>query len=478
MTDTKNTNTPKGPTSELETDVLVIGGGTSGVGAAIAAARTGARTLLIERYGFLGGVANVGLCLHTFHSSQGERVVAGIPWEMITRMKDLGGSTGPVYIENAHMKTTTPIDVEVMKFVSQEMVIEAGAEILYHTSPSDVLVEGNKVAGVVVSNKGGTTEIRAKVVIDASGDGDIATWAGVPFEKGRTSDGKMQRMSMVFKIGNVNMPQAFETIGKGAAWAPLPLTGESYPVWWSATLANFKSEAIKEGLFLGTDEFWGNTVRARETNINASRIQGLDGTNANDLTRGEIEGKRQVFELARFLRKYVPGFEGSFIAATAPFVGVRETRRMIGEYQLTGEDCLSGRKFEDGIAKVGYPIDIHDPTSGKTLFTPIAGEDGSYDIPYRCLVPKGVDGLLLAGRCISTTHEAMASTRTMITGMMVGQAAGTAASIAIKQGSSPRAVHPGELRTELRRQGVHLDIGPVPSRESDSTQALATAAPR
>src|SRR5690606_34520626 len=176
------------------TDVLVVGGGTAGVGAAIAAARTGSRTLLVERYGFLGGVANVGLCLHTFHSSKGERIVAGVPWEMITRMVEMGGSTGPVFIENAHMETTTPIDVEVMKYVTQEMVMESGARILYHTTPLDVTVEDGKVTGVVVSNKGGRTLIRSKVVIDASGDGDIATWAGVPYEKGRKSDGKMQRM--------------------------------------------------------------------------------------------------------------------------------------------------------------------------------------------------------------------------------------------------------------------------------------------
>lgn len=463
------------PTSRMQVDVLVIGGGTSGVGAAIAAARGGAKTLLVERYGFLGGVANVGLCLHTFHSSQGERVVAGVPWEMITKMKELGGSTGPVFIENAHMQTTTPIDVEVMKFVTQEMVIGAGADILYHTSPLDVMVEDGKVVGVVVSNKGGRTEIRAKVVIDASGDGDIATWAGVPYEKGRTSDGKMQRMSMVFKIGNVDLPKAFETIGKGAAWAPLPLTGESYPVWWSATLAHYADAVAEEGLFLGTDEFWGNTVRARETNVNASRLQGLDGTDAGDLSRGEVEGKRQVFALMDFLRRHVPGFQDSFIAATAPFIGVRETRRMIGEYQLTGEDCLNGRKFDDGIAKVGYPIDIHDPTSGKTLFTPIGGEDGSYDIPYRCLVPKGVEGLLLAGRCISTTHEAMASTRTMITGMMVGQAAGTAASIAVESGIEPRDVDTDALRSALRAQGAHLDVGPVPGSEGERAKSRSSA---
>jgi glycine/D-amino acid oxidase-like deaminating enzyme len=464
------------PTQTIETDVLVVGGGTSGVGAAIAAARTGSRTMLVERYGFLGGVANVGLCLHTFHSSKGERIVAGIPWEMITRMIELGGSTGPVFIENAHMETTTPIDVEVMKYVTQELVMESGARILYHTTPLDVTVEDGKVTGVVVSNKGGRTLIRSKVVIDASGDGDIATWAGVPYEKGRKSDGKMQRMSMVFKVGNVDLPTAIRAMGKGGAWAPLPLTGERYPVWWSATLQNFADAVAEEGLFLGTDEFWGNTVRARETNINASRMQGLDGTNADDLSRGEIEGKRQVFALWRFLRKHVPGFQDSFVAATAPFVGVRETRRMLGEYQLTAEDCVTGRKFPDGIAKVGYPIDIHDPSSGKTLFTKIGGEDGSYDIPYRCLVPVDVDGLLLAGRCISTTHEAMASTRTMITGMMVGQAAGTAASLAVRSGSRPRDVDPAELRAELRRQGAHLDVGPVPGSEAERARTLAAQA--
>jgi hypothetical protein len=380
-----------------------------------------------------------------------------------------------VWIENAHMKTTTPIDVETMKFVVQELILESGGEILYHTSPLEVLMEGNDIRGVVVLSKGGRLLIRAKVVIDCTGDGDITTWAGGAFEKGRVGDAKMQRMSLVFKLGNVDVPRMFRDIGKGAAWAPLPESGERYPVWWSATLEKYADEVAREGLFLGTDEFWGNTVHARETNINASRLQGLDGTNADDLTKAEIEGKRQVFKLAEVLRKHVPGFEHSHIQATAPFIGVRETRRMIGEYQLTAEDCVSGRKFADGIAKVGYPIDIHDPTSGKTLFTPIGGEDGSYDIPYRCLLPVRVDQLLLAGRCISTTHEAMASSRTMVTGMMVGQAAGTAAALCVKAGMRPRDLDAQRLRAELRRQNVHLDVGPVPGTEAERSAQPAAA---
>lgn len=461
---------------ERETDVLVMGGGTSGVGAAVAAARAGARTLIVERYGFLGGVANVGLCLHTFHSSHGERVVAGLPWEMIQRMKAIGGSTGPVWIENAHMQTTTPIDVEAMKYVTQEMILQSGGQILYHTTPLELLMDGERIAGVVLLTKGGKMLIRAKVVIDCTGDGDIATWAGVPYEKGRQSDKKMQRMSLVFKMGNVDVPRMYADIGKGAAWAPLPDGGQPYPVWWSATLEKYADVVEREGLFLGTDEFWGNTVHARETNINASRLQGLDGTNAEDLTTGEVEGKRQVFKLAEMLRKHVPGFEHSHIQATAPFIGVRETRRMTGVYQLNGDDCVSGRKFDDGICKVGYPIDIHDPSSGKTLFTPIGGEDGSYDIPYRCLLPQRVEGLLLAGRCISTTHEAMASTRTMVTGMMVGEAAGTAAAMALRANVSVRDVKPDSLRAALRKQGVHLDVGPVPDSQSEKEQARAEPA--
>ncbi len=461
---------------EQETDVLVMGGGTSGVGAAVAASRAGAKTLIVERYGFLGGVANVGLCLHTFHSSYGERVVAGLPWEMIERMKALGGSTGPVWIENAHMQTTTPIDVEAMKYVTQEMILQSGGKILYHTTPLEVIMEDGRVAGVILLTKGGKMRIRAKVVIDCTGDGDIATWAGVPYEKGRVSDKKMQRMSLVFKMGNVDVPKMYAAIGKGAAWAPLPNGGQSYPVWWSATLEKYADIVKQEDLFLGTDEFWGNTVHARETNINASRLQGLDGTNSTDLTTGEVEGKRQVFKLADMLRKHVPGFEDSHIQATAPFIGVRETRRMVGDYQLNADDCVTGRKFDDGIAKVGYPIDIHDPSSGKTLFTPIKGEDGSYDIPYRCMLPKNIEGLLLAGRCISTTHEAMASTRTMITGMMVGEAAGTAAAIAVRSNTAVRKVDAGELRAALRKQGVHLDVGPVPGSEAETSQARARAA--
>jgi hypothetical protein len=277
-------------------------------------------------------------------------------------------------------------------------------------------------------------------------------------------------------MGNVDVPKMYADIGKGAAWAPLPDGGQSYPVWWSATLEKYADVVEREGLFLGTDEFWGNTVHARETNINASRLQGLDGTSAADLTTGEVEGKRQVFKLAEMLRKHVPGFEHSHIQATAPFIGVRETRRMIGQYQLNADDCVTGRKFDDGICKVGYPIDIHDPSSGKTLFTPIQGEDGSYDIPYRCLLPQRVEGLLLAGRCISTTHEAMASTRTMITGMMVGEAAGIAAAMAIRNGSALREVKPDALRAALRKQGVHLDVGAVPGSETEKQQARAETA--
>ncbi|MGE5590487.1 MAG: FAD-dependent oxidoreductase [Bacillota bacterium] len=448
-----------------ETDVLVIGGGTAGVGAAIAAARSGVRALLVERYGFLGGVANVGLCLHTFHSSYGKRIVAGLPWEMILRMKELGGSTGPVFIENAHMKTTTPVDPETMKYVLQEMLLESGGEILYHTTALEVIVEDGALKGVVVVNKGGRQEIRARVVIDGTGDGDIAYQAGAPWEKGREGDGKMQRMSLVFKLGGVDMPRAFEAIGKGGAWAPLPLTGDMYPVWWSATLEKYAKEAEAEGLFLGTDEFWGNTVRKNEANINASRIQGVDGTSGDDLTRAEIVGKQQVHQLTHFLRKYVPGFANAYLLATAPFMGVRETRRIMGGHVLTGEDCLSGRKFHDGICKVGYPVDIHDPTSGNTLFTPVQGVDGSYDIPYRCLVPQRVENLLVIGRCISATHEGMASSRTMITGMMTGQAAGTAAALCLSQGVSPRLLDTDLLRESLTRQGVHLSEGPVPGEE-------------
>ncbi|MDN5344804.1 MAG: hypothetical protein PWQ18_916 [Clostridia bacterium] len=451
--------------STRQTDVLIVGGGPAGIGAAVAAARNGVRVLLIERYGFLGGVANVGLCIHTFHSSIGKRVVAGIPWELVTRMKELGGSTGPVFIKHAHMQTTTPIDVETLKYVTQEMILEAGGEILYHTTALEVLVEDGQIKGVVVLNKGGRLLIEAPIIIDCTGDGDIAAWAGAPWEKGRPIDGKMQRMSLVFKMGGVDLPRALDAIGKGVAWAPLPLTGQVYPVWWSATLRNYANKVEAENLFLGTNEFWGNTVRAGETNINASRIQGVDGTSGDDLTRAEIIGKQQVHQLTHYLRKYVPGFENSYLLATAPFVGVRETRRIIGEYVLTGEDCVTGRKFPDGIAKVGYPVDIHDPTSGKTLFTPVQGSDGSYDIPYRSLVPLKVKNLLVSGRCISATHEALASSRTMVTAMMVGQAAGIAAAICVRNGIQPRTVDTDLLRNTLVQQGVHLVEGPVPGGE-------------
>jgi hypothetical protein len=441
---------------EKRTQVLIIGGGPSGIAAAIASARNGAETLLVERFAFLGGVTNIGLCLHTFHSSKGQRIINGIPWEIISKLKDIGGTPGPVEISNAHMRTTTPIDSELFKIMAEKIVVESGAKVQFYSTPSQVIVEDNEIKGVEFQTKSGLMRIYADVIIDSTGDGDIAAWAGCPYEKGRKSDGKMQRMSLVFKMGGVDVDSVVESIGKGFGKAYLPKHDRDCYVWFAATLQKWAKEIENEGLFIGGNEFWGNSMHPTEVNINASRLAGLDGTNVDDLSRAEIEGRQQVYNFSQFLIKYVPGFEKSYLIASAPFIGVRETRRIMGEYVLNEQDVVNGRKFEDAIVRSGYPVDIHDPTSGQTNFTPIGGPDGSYDIPYRCFVPQKIDRILTAGRCISATHEAMASTRVMVVGMGIGQGVGTAAALCIKEGVKPRDLDTNLLRTTLITQGVDL----------------------
>lgn len=441
---------------EKRTEVLIVGGGPSGIAAAIAAARNGAKTLLVERFGFLGGVTNIGLCLHTFHSSKGERIINGIPWEIISNLKEIGGSPGPVEITNAHMKTTTPIDSELFKIIAEKMVVDAGVDIQFYSVPSKTIVEDNRIKGVEFETKSGKVRIFADIVIDSTGDGDIAAWAGCPYEKGRVSDGKMQRMSLVFKMGGVDVDKVVNTIGKGYGKAYLPRHERECFVWFAATLQKWAKKIEEEGLFIGGNEFWGNSMHPTEVNINASRLSGLDGTNVDHLSRAEIEGRQQVYHFSNFLRKYVPGFQDAYLIASAPFVGVRETRRIMGEYKLHEDEVVNGKKFKDAIVRSGYPVDIHDPAGGGTKFTQIGGPDGSYDIPYRCFVPLKIDGILTAGRSISATHEAMASTRVMVVGMGIGQGIGTAAALCIKEGVLPRELDTKLLRETLISQKVDL----------------------
>jgi hypothetical protein len=440
-------------------EVVVVGGGPAGAMAAIAAARNGADVLLIERNGCLGGTAVVGLALHTFHSRAGTQVVAGVARELVERLERAGGTPGPVEIKNAHMYSTTPVDHEILKVLFLDMVTEAGVRVLLHSTVTDVLLEGRRLAGTVVANKSGRQAIRADRFVDATGDGDLAALAGAPFEQGRTEDGLMQACTVLFKMVRVDLHRTVAACGTGWAGGVEPGTDRPVVMWFAAKLTPWNHLLRDASPPLHPDYvFWGNAVRQGEANINATRIAEVDGTDAASLTRAEMEGRRQVLNVARFLTAHVPGFEDAYVVSTAPFLGVRETRRISGEYLLTADDIIQGRTFPDGIVRAGYPIDIHDAQGKGTTFRQVASGDGSYDIPYRCLVPRDVENLLIAGRCISTTHEAQAAVRVMVTAMAIGQAAGTAAALSHRQCVSPRDLRPGLLRSALLDQGAILAV--------------------
>jgi len=261
-------------------------------------------------------------------------------------------------------------------------------------------------------------------------------------------------MSLIYKMVNVDLDLALEHIGKGMAYVEKGSEGKIC-MWFSADLDNYRDYIEEEKLFPYSHHmFWGNSFHKGDVNLNITRVIKYDPTNSDELTRAEIEARYQVYRTSEFLKKYVPGFKNAYVVSTSPFIGIRETRRIIGEYVLTEEDVLNGRKFDDAIARSAYPVDVHDPKGTGTVFAQVKND--YYEIPYRCLLPLTIDNLLVTGRCISSTARAMASARTMITAMCLGQAAGVAAAISSKNGNLPRNENVKEIKEKLIEQGAML----------------------
>jgi len=439
-----------------ETEVLVVGGGPAGIAAAIASARNGAATMLVERYGSLGGNLTAGLvgpCMTSYSLDGQQQLIQGIFEEIVVRMEKMGGAIHPSkipagseycgFIVYGHDKVT-PFDPEAVKLCAAEMCQEAGVDLLLHTFVADTIVEAGAVAGVVTTSKSGLQAIRAKVTVDCSADADVAVRAGVPFAQGRTEDGLTQPMTLFFRVSNVDDDRVKEYV-------------TAHPDDYRPFASQVK-QAREQGEFSIPRKGVGlyKTLEPGVWRINTTRLHRLDGTDARDLTQAEIDGRRQVAELMRFFRKWLPGFENATLRETAATIGVRETRRIVGEYTLTGDDLATGRSFEDTIAFCGYPVDIHSPTGDG------GGADGShptanvYQIPYRCLVPLKVDRLLVAGRCISASHEALGAVRVMPPAFALGEAAGTAAALSLAAGVAPRDVSIPALRVTLVEQGAYL----------------------
>lgn len=444
-----------------DTQVLVVGGGPAGLGAAYGAARAGAHVILAERYGFLGGNATAALVMPfvSYHTQvphheepglatlfptdhgPGEPVISGALAELIMRLVKAGGAIPP------SLKTgyTVPFDPEIFKYIAYEMLDEAGVHFLFHSFAGGFFSEGD-TRGVVFETKSGPVVIRAQVIIDCTGDGDVATYAGAPSETGRKQDGLVQPMTLFFRMTDIEKA-AF------AAYA------KKHPDQWKGVhgLWDLIREAEKAGeLDLAREDilFFG-TPHEKEVAVNSTRVVKVCGTDVWDLTYAEIQSRRQMRMVAAFLSKYVPGFEKAYAVQSGTQVGVRETRRIIGEYRLSSDDILQARKFEDVVARGTYPIDMHNPEGKGTVlvFLP-PGE--SYDIPLRCLLPKEVDNILVAGRCISGSHEAHSSYRAMCICMATGQAAGACAALAAINGLPPRSLSYPDVQHELIRQGANL----------------------
>jgi len=428
-------------------EVLVLGGGPGGVAAAISAARAGAKVVLVERFGAFGGTWTSGL----LSSIMPYPHVKGLFHEIITRLDARGGwrCAGRDDPYDWHTQKAEGVrrhgwggtyDAEKLKIVLDEMVVEAGVTPYFFLVAASVLRDGDRIVGVVVESKEGRRVITADVFIDATGDGDIATLAGVPCAAGREFDGGMQPMTMIFKMDGVDDDAAT------AACVADPSLARA----WQAAKAAGEVTVPRENVLLSPMPVPGQWV------FNTTRILGRDGTRVRDVSAAMIEGRRQVDEIARFMRRHIPGFADARVSETAAHIGVRETRRVRCDYTITGDDLLRQVRFPDAIARGNWAIDIHNPNGEGTDFRQFA-EGEYFEIPYRSLCARGLSNLLVASRCIDCTHEAHAAIRITPQIVAIGEAAGLAAALVTGEGDREiRSVDLDRLRRTLRERGAFV----------------------
>jgi hypothetical protein len=427
-----------------EYEVAVLGGGPAGIAAAVAAARAGRRTLLIERYGFLGGMGTAAgvtnFCgLHANVHGEMHRVVQGVASDLLERIDRLGGLNAPHLVLGKILAQA--YDTAAYKIAADDLLATHKVDILFHALGSGVMMQESKRINVLmVETKAGRQAVRAKIFIDCSGDGDLAAWAGAPFEVGDNA-GSMLYPSMMFRLNGIDPEKA------GEAWRTIPALME-------------KAEAA------GTHRFPRKAAIVRpqrsqiEWRVNFTQLAREDGSAVNglepdDLTRGEIDGRRQAIAAFEFLRT-VPGFEKSYIVDLPPQLGIRETRRLVGGYMLSGEDVLGCASFDDSIGVNGWPMESHIAGDVIFKFPDIPGSRGFNELPYRMLVPEGIDNLLMAGRCASMTHDGQSAARVSGACLAMGEAVGAAAALALSGNTIPRDIAVEKLQQALKEQGAFI----------------------
>lgn len=457
-------NNTNGIKDSYKTQLLVVGGGPSGVCAAVTAARMGLSVLLVDSGNCLGGMGTKGLVgpFMTCYDAAGENmIIRGLFEEVVERLIKIGGAIHPSKI---HQKTEftawiseghehcTPFDPELLKVVYDQMCAEAGVKVLYHANFDEPIMKGGKICGAVLLTPSGKEYARADMVIDATGDGTVAYRAGAPCVFGDPENGRVQPASLFFRMNNVDTDRLIADVVPH-----LPefrrVNGVSYRcLHWRVA----EAEAAGEwDLARKSVNIW-RSVEKDQWVVNCTRIHGVDPTDAENLTAAEVEGRRQVQELMHFFHKYVPGCEKATLMGTGSTMGIRESRHVHGDFVLPVDDLINGVIPEDLILLSANSIDVHGAMGGPAggLYMPI--KKNMYGIPYRVLLPKGVDSLLLTGRCVSADSAAAGAIRVMPPAMALGQASGAAAALCIKAGIQPRDLDYADLRAELLKQGVYL----------------------
>lgn len=430
-----------------EYDVVVLGGGPAGIASALAAGRAGRSTALIERYGFLGGAGTAAglstFCgLHAVVHGRHEQVVHGIADDLLARLAAMDGLNAP-HLTIRDQIQAQAYDISAFKIAADELMAEARVDVLFHAfGVGAVMASEAKIDALLVETKSGRFAIRGRMFIDASGDGDLAAWAGAPYEVG-DGEGGMLYPSTMFRINGVDPHEA------GRAWELIP---------------SLMEEAEREGRRFPRKK---PIVRPQRNPIewraNLTQIKNPDGSpvsgiDARELTYGEVEGRRQCWDVFSFIKSVTPGFANAYIVEIAPQIGIRETRRFVGDYVLTEKDILGCRDFDDSIGVNGWPVEAHVKGDVKFVFAP-AESRGFNQIPYRIILPQGVENLFVAGRCASMSHEGQSSARVSGPCFVMGQAAGTAADLALGDGVPPRRVNVPELQRRLERDGAFLGRG-------------------